>query len=84
MQGSWRSTIALWKIETNFSHNSSGKMRKKGVVRKCSFLRFSLKCSILELLRNAGFMAFHNRIVENRNKFLTQLKRQNEEKRGSS
>ena len=31
---------------------------------------------MLELLRNAGFMAFHNRIVENRNEFLTQLKRQ--------
>ena len=51
-------------------------MRKKGVVRKCCFLKFSLKCSILEILRNAGFMAFHNRIVENRNEFLTQLKRQ--------
>ena len=51
-------------------------MMKKGVVCKYCFLRFSLKCSILELLRNAGFMAFHNRIVENRNEFLTQLKRQ--------
>ena len=27
-------------------------------------------------MRNAGFMAFHNSIVENRNEFLKQLKRQ--------
>ena len=44
----------------------------------CMFLfRFSSKCSILGLLRNAGFVAFRNRIVENRNdRLLTQLKRQ--------
>ena len=40
------------------------------------FFEIQLKCSMLGLLRNAVFMAFHNRIVENQNEFLTQLKRQ--------